>query len=153
MKSKKMHTRLMKKISELTKRNESLEQSIDFRNKKDYENGEHLKGSPFIPEYLGFTETVHREGTSSVKARIYTKNGYNIAKSVSTNRNEWAVLDPRGKQNSVSFSSMYNGIIVLRACGMEISIYDYNVESQKMIEEIDAKIQQQFEESKRLEED
>ncbi len=136
----------------LKKRIESLEESIDFRNEEDHKNGEHLKKSPFIPEYLGFTETVHKTSTS-VKARIYTKEGYNIAKSVSTNRNEWAVLDPNGVNNSVLMENMHSAIIVLRACGMPISVYDYHQESKREMQAIQDNIQKQFEESKKLEED
>lgn len=136
----------------LKKKIASLEESIDYRNKHDHESGEHLKKGPFIPEYLGFVETVHKTGVTT-HARIYTKDGYNMSKAVNTNRNEWIILDPTGMSNSVLLENMYNAIVVLRACGMQMTVFDYHQENKKMLKQIDEDIQKRFEEAKKLEED
>ena len=49
--------------------------------------------------------------------------------------------------------NMHSAIIVLRACGMPISVYDYHQESKREMQAIQDNIQKQFEESKKLEED
>lgn len=154
MSSRKSNVKLVVKNRKLKARVEALEEVVDQIHKHDHENGEHLKRVPFIPEYLGFVETVHKEvDSSAVKVRIYTRDGYNIAKSVGTNRNEWAILDPHGVKNSLLIENMNIGISILRACGMQISMYDYNQQNRKMEKEIADNIQLILEQEKELEED
>lgn len=118
----------------------ALEAKIDQRDQQDHQNGEHTKKGPFIPEYLGFEETVLKGVLNTTSARIYSKDGYNISKRVDTTRNEWIILDPNGTSNSLLIENMYNGVILLRACGMQISMYDYYQENKKMLDEMDAGI-------------
>jgi len=103
-------------------------------------NGEHLKSDPFIPEYLGFTESI-LDDKGEVKARIYTKNGYNISRFVNTNDSRWVILGPKGVSNTLLMENMYNAIIALRASGMNISIEDYfeqnRIQEEKLSEMLD----------------
>lgn len=105
---------------------------LDDVAKESYENGEHLKVSPFIPQYLGFEETVVEDKDDAVQARIYTKNGFNISQMIDTKRPGWVILSPTKEAYNLIIENMYTAIIVLRACGMPISMKDYFDENKKM---------------------
>jgi len=122
---------------------------LEIMAEQEYEGGSYLKKNPFIPEYLGFVETIHKE-KGLTNARIYTKDGYNMSKRVDTTRNEWIILDPNGVTNSLLIESMYSAIIILRACGMQISMYDYNLENRKMLQKMDEDIQKRLQADKEL---
>ena len=115
-----------------------------------------LIDDPFIPEYLGFTYTEARDPeTDVVTGRIYTKEGFNMAKPVNhigTNKNEhtWIILLPGNKSVEVIIENMYNAIVVLRAHGMDISVESYFEYNNNLEELMDKKFQ--LEEEKYLKE-
>ena len=80
-----------------------------------------LKDDPFIPEELGFKESIQEGQSGTVAARIYSKDGFNIARPVEIDVRHWVVLDPNGNTNKVLLPNIYNAIFTLQACGMEIS--------------------------------
>lgn len=84
-----------------------------------------LKGDPFVPEELGFTETVQYNNDGSIEARIYSRDGFNIARPVDLDTRYWVVMGPDLKPKEVLLLDMYNAIIVLQACGMMITFEDY----------------------------
>jgi hypothetical protein len=115
---------------ELQERVSILETQLYDAAKEAHERGEHLVGDVFIPQYLGFEETVV-EDKDIVQARIYTKKGFNISRPVNTDDPKWVVLGPDGIPNAVHLYNMHHAMIVLKACGMDISMDDYNDENKK----------------------
>ena len=99
---------------------------------ESYQNGEHLKIAPFIPQYLGFEETVIEDKDDVTQARIYTKNGFNISQHINTQRQGWVILNPEKVAVNMVIENMYTAMTVLRACGMPISMKDYFEYNQKM---------------------
>lgn len=140
---------------ELIERNEILETQVADLEKQlitianeAYTNGEHLKIAPFIPEYLGFTETVLTDDDDIVTARVYTKAGFNIAKPVDVSKPFWVILGA-GKSTELVMDNMYDAIIVLRACGMEVSLEDYfehNSKEAQLLEEKEAALEEELKE-------
>lgn len=112
-------------IAILETENHDMKEAIAQIEKMAYEQGYHLKQNPFIPEYLGFEETV-LTANDMVHGRIYTKKGFNVARPVSVDQKGWIVLTSDGKKfENILLENMYNAIVVLRALGMDISVQDY----------------------------
>ncbi len=123
------------KKSELEEKFKILETQLSDILREAHNRGEHLINDVFIPQYLGFEETViTEEDSDAVKARIYTKKGFNISRPVQTDHPKWIIMDPRGVTNAVHMYNMHSAIIVLQACGMDVSMEDYNDENKKAAE-------------------
>lgn len=116
---------LIEENTALKERVEDLAAKIILRDIADFNSGIRLKQDPFIPEYLGFTETIHRDKEDLLEARIYTKDGFNIAKHVDTDLKTWVIMSPKGEKNSLLIDNMYDGIAILHSCGMNVSLEDY----------------------------
>lgn len=133
---------------ELEAENKELKEALGRISAEAIVNGEHLKEQPFIPEYVGFEETVSRGEFDTVAARIYTKDGFNVARPLDTNNKNWIILPPNGQPVELLITNMYNAIVILFACGMEITIKDYFEHNNQMAEEEDeefAKIEKEME--------
>lgn len=142
MKKKELEELVKSQKEIIEKLNDDLESyQIIFKN-----NGYNLVDDPFIPEYLGFTQTLHEEN-NQLKARIYTKNSFNISRFVNVKDPRWVVLSPVGVTNVVVIENMFTAIVVLRACGMNISMKDYYKENEIEEAKIEAKIKEFEEES------
>lgn len=117
---KKERKALEQKISELTA-------VIDSINKNMYENGLHLAEHTFIPEYLGFVPNIIRDENESVRATIYSKDGFHVSKYVNTDRDEWVVVNEKDRRvkNEVIINSMLDAFTILNACGMTLDIQEY----------------------------
>lgn len=114
------------RLKVLTEENKKLKQALSEFNLKACQDGLHLSEQPFIPEYLGFIETVVEDPKLDILlARIYTKNGWNIARPVSTNQNEWYILMPKKEKISVKLDNMLHSIIILDALGFDCNVKDY----------------------------
>ncbi len=98
-----------------------------------YLSGDHLRGAVFFPEYIGFEETLVENQFGGIDAKIYTKNGWNIARPISLDEKRWFILAP-GEKSPIKMliTDMYNGIVILAAAGMNISIDDYFEENRKI---------------------
>tara|TARA_R110001606_G_C15303473_1_gene642832 strand:- start:671 stop:1135 length:465 start_codon:yes stop_codon:yes gene_type:complete len=116
---------LLEKIAELEESVENLTAKIILEDIAKFKTGIKLKVDPFIPEYLGFTETLVRDADDLVTARIYTKDNFNIARHIDTDVKTWVVMDHNDVKTSVMISNMYDAIVVLQALGMPITIQDY----------------------------
>jgi hypothetical protein len=90
-----------------------------------------LQDDPFIPTDLGFTESIQRDENGGVMARVYTKDGFNIAKPVDLDHNYWVVMDSKGETRKLLLSNAYTAIIVLQACGMPITFDNYYLEGEE----------------------
>lgn len=115
---------LIEKNIILQAENQDLKHSIELISEEYHNLGLYLKAHPFIPEYLGFTETL-LEKNNLLQARIYTLQGFNITRPIDTRIKHWLVMSPDGEINKVFLKNMYEAIIVLAACGMNVSIQDY----------------------------
>ena len=117
---KKERKALEQKISELTA-------VIDSINKNMYENGLHLAEHTFIPEYLGFVPNILYDENESVRATIYSKDGFHVSKYVNTDRDEWVVVNEKDRRvkNEVIINSMLDAFTILNACGMTLDIQEY----------------------------
>ena len=141
---------LQEKVEFLEKQNLELEQELDAIHHLEYERGFHLIDHPFIPAYFGFAETLidNEQGT----VRVYSKNGFNIARPMSSEDPCWAVMNNKGETRRVLLPNMSEAIIVLRACGMDISMKDHEEHSQKEQERVEALIAKEEEELLKLQE-
>jgi hypothetical protein len=115
---------LAKDNEQFAKANEYLRKKISEMSVNIIEDGIYLMEQPFIPEYLGFQETV-LEQDDIILARIYTRNGYNLARPVNGTDRNWFLLYPDGKRVEVKIDNMYNGIIILDALGLDYQIDKY----------------------------
>ncbi|MEN9782468.1 MAG: hypothetical protein RL208_618 [Pseudomonadota bacterium] len=115
---------LAKDNEQFAKANEYLRKKISEMSVNIIEDGIYLMEQPFIPEYLGFQETV-LEQDDILLARIYTRNGYNLARPVNGTDRNWFLLYPDGKRVEVKIDNMYNGIIILDALGLDYQIDKY----------------------------
>lgn len=105
--------------------NNILKQHLSEFNLKAYEDGLHLSEQPFIPEYLGFAETVLEDPKlDTVVARIYTRDGWNIARPVSAIC-EWYVIVPDKYKVVVKLENMLHAIIILNSLGLDCNVADY----------------------------
>ena len=125
---------LLEKIKNLQVEIADKTKILDAVAKESFENGEHLKVQPFIPQYLGFEETVVDDKDDVTQARIYTKKGYNISQFVENSKPGWMILTPDKKAIYMIIENMYTAITVLRACGMPMSMKDYFEYNEKMEE-------------------
>jgi hypothetical protein len=123
-----------------------LEAKLAFHNMNSINNGFYLTEDPFIPEYLGFTETI-QEKNGEFEARIYTRDGFNISRYVSTDDPRWVILSPAGVGNTVLIENMYSGLVVLRSCGMNISMKEYFKENEIAQKKIDDRMAEAEEEA------
>ena len=142
---------LEEKVQILEVENHDLKQSIKKMISEAYKSGENLKSQPFIPEYLGFDETIIKnESTGGLEARVYTKAGFNIARPVDIDEKGWRILPPNKKEAIyVELKNMYNAIVILESIGIDgISLENYFEESIKKSAEIDEKIKNELEKSK-----
>lgn len=137
---------LNEKVKILEIENADLEDKIKLMVNEAYMDGEHLKQQPFIPEYLGFTETII-ENDDITEARVYTKKKFNISRPIETTNKKWFIMDPSGEVNKVIIEDMRSAITVLRACGMDISMDDYFEYNAKMEQDLIGKIDKEFEEA------
>lgn len=90
-----------------------------------------LQDDPFIPTDLGFAYSVQHDEHGGISARVYTKDGFNIAKPVNLDHNYWVVMNPKGETNKVLLSNAYTAVIVLQACGMPITFDNYYLEGEE----------------------
>ena len=119
-----------KKYQEAVAENERLQEIITAQSQKFIELGAHLMDQPFIPEYLGFEETQHEDYEGSPVTRIYSKDGFSIAKLRQDLENtdprqerRWAITESEGAEPAyVYIDSMYHAIIVLNAHGMDVHV-------------------------------
>lgn len=95
---------------------------LELRN-HHYLQGYHLVDQPFIPQYLGFDEEELRDNEDILIARIYSKDGFNIAKNLKTP--QWAIRNDKGEKFMLIIRNMYEAFVILRACGMDISVEEY----------------------------
>jgi len=116
---------LQERIFILETENADLNETIKGIASEALKSGETLKESLFMPEYLGFEETVQRSKIGEVEARIYTRDGFNIARPVDTKSKHWIILPPGKPSINLLITNMYNAIVILHACGMDISIETY----------------------------
>lgn len=116
---------LEEKVIILETENADLKDALGKITAEALKNGEALKESVFMPEYLGFEETVQRSVLGEVEARIYTKDGFNIARPVDTKTKHWIILPPGEPARNMIITDMYNAIVILHACGMDISLEKY----------------------------
>lgn len=116
-----------KKRKDFEKRISDLVSVIDSINKNMYDNGLHLSEHTFIPEYLGFVPKKITDANESVRATIYSKDGFHISKYINTDRDEWIVLNDKdkSKRNEVIINSMFDAFVVLNSCGMSLDIKEY----------------------------
>lgn len=144
---------LIEKVEILETENHDLRGQLEKMVNEAYKDGEHIKQNPFIPEYLGFTETVITDqSTGAVTARVYTKKGFNISRPVSTEKHSWLIMDSEGKTNTLLIENMRHGIDVLRACGMKVSMNDYFEYNAKMEQELIGKINDEINNAEKIEE-
>lgn len=122
------------------KKSELIKVEVDELMAKEIQHLQ-LKDDPFIPEDLGFKQTVQEENDGTVSARIYSMNGFNIARPVELDSKYWVVMGPDGTTNKVLLPNMYNAIITLQACGMPISadMY-YQGEIKDTVKKIDQEV-------------
>jgi hypothetical protein len=130
---KKNKASLIETVLILDTEKEDIQKKLDGIVSEAISNGELLKNNPFIPEYLGFTESEIRDTTTgALSARVYSKGGFNISRPIGSENVKWAVMDSFGNMNAVHIRSMYHAIIVLDACGMSISINDYFEDNKRL---------------------
>ncbi len=74
-------------------------------------HGEHLHGEMFIPEYLGFTETLHEDHDEGKNMRIYSREGYNITR---IENHDWLILTPDESKIVFTITTMYDAIAIFK---------------------------------------
>lgn len=94
-----------------------------------------LQDDPFIPTELGFIESIQKDENGGVKARVYSKDGFNIAKPVDLDKKYWVVMSPEGNTNQLLISNAYTAVIILQACGMPITFDNYYLEGEEEFSE------------------
>ena len=131
---------LREKITILETENSDLQNKINEFRAERYREGEHLKEHPFIPEYIGFEETILEDSKDdSVQARIYTKSGFNLSRPVNHQNKEWFILTPEKITVRAKLSNMLNAIVVLQSLGMDVSVeayYELNKKLEKRLLDI-----------------
>ena len=80
-----------------------------------------LKDDPFIPEEVGFTQTAQHDENGAIVARIFSRDGFNIARPVDLDTKHWVVMAPDGTTNTVLLPNAFYAVIILQACGMPIT--------------------------------
>jgi hypothetical protein len=113
------------KKAELLAENAKLKETLEGVSKSMYENGLHLTEQPFIPEYLGFLHTSVESATGAIKANVYSKHGFNIARHIDSENPYWVVLKPTGDKVEVLINTMYEAFFVLNALGCILSMKVY----------------------------
>ena len=99
-----------------------LRQALTAILKENYEMGEGLRDEIFIPEYLGFEESLMQDKEGG-NMRIYSRDGFNISRAIVGNT--WMLLKPDGERVSFTIDKMFDAIIILKSMGLPISIKDY----------------------------
>lgn len=110
---------------ELEEQVTELQEKLAFFNLKAFNEGMHLIEQPFIPEYLGFVETQIEESNGAIAARIYTKDGFNIARPIKADVQEYTILKPGGEKITMLLDNMYFAIIRLSGVGINVSVQGY----------------------------
>jgi len=90
-------------------------------------NGMYLTDEPFIPEYMGFTETIIESDTAD--ARIYSKDNYlvckNRAESTEQGKDKWIIKNTETGTHSIhTIDNMLEATIILKSLGLNTSIMD-----------------------------
>jgi hypothetical protein len=80
------------------------------------DDGLHLRGELFIPEYLGF-EFIIDQAEDSSSIHIYSKEGFNVSRIDDT---EYLILCPNGQKPVVRIRNMYEAIVILSSLGMDL---------------------------------
>ncbi|PHS03978.1 MAG: hypothetical protein COA88_14600 [Kordia sp.] len=109
-------------IKELTRWGKELREEVLALIKESVMQGEHLKGDIFIPEYLGFEETVDEGSSDDVTTRIYTLADFNLSRA---SGKTWVLLKPNGEKHIFEIIDMYEAIMVLRCSGVPVSVKQY----------------------------
>jgi hypothetical protein len=111
---------VMSTVVELNQYKEEL-QKLD---EKCYWEGATLRMQPLEPEYLGFEETVVKDGDDLTTGRIYHKDGINIMRPF--NSEKWMLLSSDKKiQTPFDAKTMFHAITFLEMIGMNISVKSY----------------------------
>jgi len=111
---------------DVLKENMHLKKENDSMIRELYETGAFFVKSPFVPQDFMFKETVHEEA-GVIIARIYSRDGFDIARYVDTSKREWVVSDPKGKKTEVLFPNTRDAVIILKALGMNIRFEDQRI--------------------------
>jgi hypothetical protein len=125
-KTEELKAEVVEGAEELDARIVSMQQEVLRINQNAYDDGFHLIDRPFVPSDLGFTESVLENGKDITVARVYTKEGYNIARPIDSSIEWYTVLKPDGTKTNLLLPNLFYAIITLSAIGMNLSIEAYN---------------------------
>jgi len=100
---------------------------------ENIKGGQHLVDEAFIPEYLGFSETV----TGEIETiRIYSREGFNLTR---VDDNDWLMHGPNKEKVVISIPNMFVAITVLGSLGLDVDIDGYmagNYSTEKSIDDV-----------------
>jgi chloramphenicol 3-O-phosphotransferase len=118
---------------ELIEQIENLQAENHHLYEKAMFSGAFLSDEPFIPEYIGFAMQEIRDKDDILVCRVYTKDGFSISRYIDTDKKEWIIVKPGGRQPiEIMINSMEMGIKILQACGMDISVETYLLNQPKI---------------------